>query len=120
MCYNIQFPKYVSKKTNSLLFLKELSLNVLVNRHAANNLYREDLEFLIPLTESKWILTNTVLQQVEKTVSAVEALKYMEERAKKSKKPKPKAPSSSPLASSPGKAKKRKHVESNLGLVKRS
>ena len=71
------------------------------------------MDFLIPLSDSKWHLTEVLLQQPEKMVSTEEVLKRMEKQAKKKRKAKPSSiPMNSPISRLLGCGEKRR--EENL------
>ena len=73
-----------------------------INFHLAKLIlhFSKGTKFLIPLSNSEQRLAEILLQQPEKMINTEEALKCMEERAKKRRKVKPSSASvTSPLSS---------------------
>ena len=72
----------------------------------------------MPLSDSEQRLAEVLLSQPEKMVSTEEALKKMQERAKKRKAPQAATASSSPLSSPPRRAEKRNDAGPSEGRNK--
>ena len=98
-----------------------LSVELLFIRRSLSCIFPEGMDLLIPLFDSEWHLADTLLQQPDKMVNAEDVFKFMEDRTKKQRKPKPKATSSaSPLSSPSGWGEKRKEIECGSRPTKES
>ena len=64
-----------------------LSVELLLVRISISSIFPKGTDLLIPLSDSEWHLAEVLLSQPEKMVSTKEALKKMEEWAKKKRKP---------------------------------
>lgn len=85
-----------------------LSVELLFVRRGLSTIFPNGTDLLVPLSDSERRLAEVLLSQPEKMVSTEEALKKMQERAKKRKSHQVTTTSTSPLSSLPKRAEKRK------------
>ena len=95
-----------------------LSVELLFVRRSLSTIFPDGTDLLVPLSDSERRLAEVLLNQPEKMVSTEEALKRMQERAKKKKTQPTVAISSSPLSSPPKRAENRKYAGPSEGWSK--
>ena len=92
-----------------------LYIQLLFIRKSISSIFPEGTDLLKPLFDFERCLAEVLLNQPEKMVSMDEALKKIEERAKKNKKPQPTSSAVSPLSSPSRQSEKRKEIGPSEG-----